>query len=77
MYMYPGLEVIKNISCLAQLSIKFILLINVKNAKTSLHLNIYKQKIAFYEKADFLDFVIICCVCPYNHLKVHAQLSLA
>ena len=39
-----GLEVIKKISCSTQLSLKFFLLINVKNTNKSWHFNIYEQE---------------------------------
>ena len=40
----PGPEVMKLFSCSTQLSMKFSLLINMKNANKSWHFHIYKQR---------------------------------
>ena len=58
----PGIEVIKKIPCLTQLSMKYFLFINFKMPKIAGILKFMSRKIAFYaykslKNADFLDIL--------------------
>ena len=66
--MQPGIEVIQLFSCSTQLSIKFILLINVK-MPTIVGISIFITRINITSKKKFHHITF------YAQLKFHAQLS--
>ena len=74
-FVVPGLEVIKLVSCSAQLSMKFILLINVKMPKIVGILTFISRINTTSECFKQEICVIFQYFTFYDQLKFHAQLS--
>ena len=75
-HLQPGPEVLKLFPCSNQLSMKFFLLINVKNANNCWHFNIYEREnniLGLSAPKKTPDFFLYFYT--YEHLKFHAQLS--
>ena len=73
----PGPEVIKLFSCSTQLSMKFILLINVKMPTIVGILTFISMINTTYESLKARNFFICRYLSFYEQLKFHAQLSWA
>ena len=74
-YQWPGPKVIKLFSCSTQLSVKFILLINVKMSTIVDILTFISKINTTFERLEARNFVICRYFSFYERLKFCAQLS--